>query len=68
MEHCLSESLKRTRVDYFDFYLLHGVNASTSDRFSTSNLEKTRNSEHGNFLIGRRQRERRSLGRKMNGI
>ncbi|MDD3881496.1 MAG: aldo/keto reductase [Eubacteriales bacterium] len=40
MERYFSESLERAGVEYFDFYLLHGMRASVSDRFPSSNIEK----------------------------
>jgi predicted aldo/keto reductase-like oxidoreductase len=40
MEACLHTSLRRTGLDYIDFYLLHGLSRAKSDRFPGSYLEK----------------------------
>ena len=41
MDRYFNESLERAGVEYFDFYLLHGMRATSSDRFPSSNLEKS---------------------------
>jgi predicted aldo/keto reductase-like oxidoreductase len=40
MEQCLHTSLKRSGLDYIDFYMLHGLSAAKSDRFPGSYLDK----------------------------
>lgn len=40
MQLCLDASLDRVGVDYFDFYLLHGVNGAVSDRFPNSSIAR----------------------------
>jgi predicted aldo/keto reductase-like oxidoreductase len=40
MERIFNEQLQRAGVDYFDFYLLHGLSSVVSDRFPSSNTSK----------------------------
>jgi predicted aldo/keto reductase-like oxidoreductase len=40
MDRIFNEQLQRTGVDYFDFYLLHGLSGVVSDRFPSSNTAK----------------------------
>lgn len=41
LERIFHEQLEHTGAGYFDFYLLHGVNGTVSDRFPSSNIQKT---------------------------
>ncbi len=40
LERYFSKSLERAGVEYFDFYLLHGLMAGSPERYSSSNLAK----------------------------
>lgn len=40
MERFFEESLSRAGVTYFDYYLLHGLSATKSDRFASSSVDK----------------------------
>lgn len=40
MERFFNESLERAGVEYFDYYLLHGLSATKSDRFVSSSIAK----------------------------
>lgn len=50
LERIFSEQLIRTGTSYFDFYLLHGVNGRTSDRFPGSGTDRIEKFDAWNFL------------------
>jgi predicted aldo/keto reductase-like oxidoreductase len=58
MERYFNESLERAGVEYFDFYLLHGLSASNSDRFPSSSAAKAQKFGAWEFL-GRKKTEGR---------
>jgi predicted aldo/keto reductase-like oxidoreductase len=58
MDRYFNESLERAGVEYFDFYLLHGLSASKSDRFPSSSIAKAQNFWAWQFL-GRKKTEGR---------
>lgn len=55
MANCFSQQLERAGVDYFDFYLLHGMRSAWSDRFPSSNISKAVEFDAWSFIRKKKQ-------------